>query len=564
MPGTMFGLRSTFGSSGSGAAESSGSGAAESSGSGAAESSGSGAAESSGSGAASSPRASPISLAASAASASSEIAPSSRALAAEPSAGSNRSSRVSSSKEASPPSDAATSAASRSARSLNSSAMARSRRASSSSAFPSPVCFDVARLFVFRAAEDRALRSRSSSGRGFANARVASKSSASLSRSASRRLFFLRASFSSPRRLFLPKELSARVFSIPQSSLRPPARVFFRETSSRRVSAAARPRSATAGFARDTSRSNDGSEKIAASASVGPGSRLDPRRARMRDSAVGVGAPATSAPPAMTSAPNATPATTPRVTDQGVCSRARDGAGAACEEGEGKTGRGEHKKARPRGEASRPGRGRGRSGAVGGGRTRLKIPHGDPARPSRPPREARWTRGGPAAMPREPRKCLLRASATGPIARVGSGGHASRRTISGSARSMCREVPLWYPRALDGAAAVCSMARARLPSPASGRDVILGVTKTCYRESEAAAGKNVLAGISRTGRPFLFAFVGARKTKAPREIREHFGCVSQSENSSPFSRIVVTAFSVRNKISERNRARTRKISQTRA
>ena len=209
---------------------------------------------------------------------------------------------------------------------------------------------------------------------------------------------------------------------------------------------------------------------------------------------MGVGPPATSAPPAMTSAPNATPATTPRVTDQGVCSRARDGAGAACEEGEGKTGRGEHKKARPRGEASRPGSvgvGRGRSGAVGGGRTRLEVPHGDPAHPSRPPREARWTRGGPAAMPREPRKCLLRASATGPIARVGSGGHASRRTISGSARSMCREVPLWYPRALDGAAAVCSMARARLPSPASGRDVILGVTKTCYRGCCRLPEKNV-------------------------------------------------------------------------
>jgi hypothetical protein len=59
----------------------------------------------------------------------------------------------------------------------------------------------------------------------------------------------------------------------------------------------------------------------------------------MADSAVGVGPPATNAPPAMTSAPNATPATTPRVTDQGVCSRARDGAGAACEGGEGKGGR---------------------------------------------------------------------------------------------------------------------------------------------------------------------------------------------------------------------------------
>ena len=405
MPGTMFGLRSTFGSSDSDAAESSGSGAAESSGSGAAESSDSGAAESSVSGAASSPRASPISLAASAASASSEIAPSSRALAADTSAGSNRSSRVSSSKAASSPSDApssaASSAASRSVRSLSSSAMAKSRRASSSSAFPSPVCFDATRLFGFRAAEDRAARSRSSSGRGFANARVASKSSASLSRSSSRERVL-----SSPRRLFLPNELSARVFSIPQSSLRPPER--FRETSSRLCSAAARPRSATAGFARAWSRSNDGSEKNAADVDSveTSGFRLDPRRARMADSAVGVGPPATSAPPAMTSAPNATPATTPRVTDQGVCSRARDGAGAACEgRGEG----GEVSTARPRGEACRPGRGRGRSGAVGGGRTRLEVPHDDPARPSRPPREARWTRGGPAAMPREPRKCLLRA-----------------------------------------------------------------------------------------------------------------------------------------------------------
>jgi len=62
----------------------------------------------------------------------------------------------------------------------------------------------------------------------------------------------------------------------------------------------------------------------------------------------------------------------------------------------------------------------------------------------------------------------VEAHATGPIARGGSGGHASRRTISGSARSMCREVPLWYPRARDGAATVCSMARARLPKARVG------------------------------------------------------------------------------------------------
>ena len=176
-----------------------------------------------------------------------------------------------------------------------------------------------------------------------------------------------------------------------------------------------------------------------------------------------------------------------------------------------------------------------RSGAVGGGRTRLKVPHGDPARPSRPPREARWTRGGPAAMPREPRKCLLRASATGPIARVGSGGHASRRTISGSARSMCREVPLWYPRALDGAAAVCSMARARLPSPASGRDVILGVTKTCYRGCCRLPEKNVLAGISRTGRPFLLSLV-ARKRKRLAKFENISDVFLSPRIRPPFSR----------------------------
>lgn len=33
---------------------------------------------------------------------------------------------------------------------------------------------------------------------------------------------------------------------------------------------------------------------------------------------------------------------------------------------------------------------------------------------------------------------------------------------------MCREFPLWYPRARDGAATVCSMARARLPKARVG------------------------------------------------------------------------------------------------
>ena len=67
-------------------------------------------------------------------------------------------------------------------------------------------------------------------------------------------------------------------------------------------------------------------------------------------------------------------------------------------------------------------------------------------------------------MPARAEKMPVEAHATGPIARGGSGGHASRRTISGSARSICREVPLWYPRARDGTATVCSMARARLPN----------------------------------------------------------------------------------------------------
>ena len=115
------------------------------------------------------------------------------------------------------------------------------------------------------------------------------------------------------------------------------------------------------------------------------------------------------------------------------------------------------------------GRGRGRSGAVGGGRDRIGVSRGDPARSARGKRgDGRGRAGVPRRCPREPRKCLLRRTRRDQIARGGSGGHASRRTISGSARSMCREVPLWYPRARDGAATVCSMARARLPKARVG------------------------------------------------------------------------------------------------
>lgn len=106
------------------------------------------------------------------------------------------------------------------------------------------------------------------------------------------------------------------------------------------------------------------------------------------------------------------------------------------------------------------GGGRGQSGAVGTESGCL----------AETPRALRAGRGavdvdarGPAALPARAEKMPVEAHATGPIARGGSGGHASRRTISGSARSMCREVPLWYPRARDGTATVCSMARARLP-----------------------------------------------------------------------------------------------------
>ena len=67
----------------------------------------------------------------------------------------------------------------------------------------------------------------------------------------------------------------------------------------------------------------------------------------------------------------------------------------------------------------------------------------------------------------------------GPIARGGSGGRASRRTVSGSARSIGRMPPLWYPLARDGAAAVYSMARSRLAEAGSGAsETAMGVTKT--------------------------------------------------------------------------------------
>ena len=55
------------------------------------------------------------------------------------------------------------------------------------------------------------------------------------------------------------------------------------------------------------------------------------------------------------------------------------------------------------------GRGRGRSGAVGGGRDRIGVSRGDPARSSRGKRgDGRGRAGVPRRCPREPRKCLLR------------------------------------------------------------------------------------------------------------------------------------------------------------
>ena len=55
------------------------------------------------------------------------------------------------------------------------------------------------------------------------------------------------------------------------------------------------------------------------------------------------------------------------------------------------------------------GRGRGRSGAVGGGRDRVGMSRGDPARSSRGKRGGGRGRAGvPRRCPREPRKCLLR------------------------------------------------------------------------------------------------------------------------------------------------------------
>ena len=147
-----------------------------------------------------------------------------------------------------------------------------------------------------------------------------------------------------------------------------------------------------------------------------------------------------------------------------------------------------------RGGASRPG------GGAGGGRGRSGPNRGVSRRPralfAREEGRWTWTRGGPAALPARAEKMPVEAHATGPIARGGSGGHASRRTISGSARSMCREVPLWYPRARDGAATVCSMARARLPKArigASDETAINGSYKTSVPDGCCARGVSLVS-----------------------------------------------------------------------
>jgi hypothetical protein len=185
-------------------------------------------------------------------------------------------------------------------------------------------------------------------------------------------------------------------------------------------------------------------------------------------------------------------------------------------------------------------------GSVGGGRGRSDPSRGAPRRPrasfaaaQRGAVDARGTRGDAARaekMPVESRMATGRSRGSG-----AADTRRPRRTISGSARSMCREVPLWYPRARDGAAAVCSMARARLPSPASGRDVILGVTKTCYRGLPPK--KNV-----RIGNEGLFRFRCSlsrenessperNDEKSSTRICRNFVCFSSPRIRPPFSRI---------------------------
>lgn len=218
--------------------------------------------------------------------------------------------------------------------------------------------------------------------------------------------------------------------------------------------------------------------------------------------------------------------------------------------------------ARPRGEACRPGRGRGRSGAVGGGRTRLEVPHGDPARPSRPPREARWTRGGPAAMPREPRKCLLRAGW-----RRDDRAGRERRTRGGLDAPSPGLLARCAARSRSG-----TLGRATAPpqcAPWRVRVCRVPLRSGC----DIGSYKNLLQRAAseekrahRERRPFsLSLFFVARKRKLPLAERRKvvdthlskFRMFLQSENSSALftdSRIVVTAFSVKKKIFGRNRA----------
>lgn len=186
-------------------------------------------------------------------------------------------------------------------------------------------------------------------------------------------------------------------------------------------------------------------------------------------------------------------------------------------------------------------------GSVGGGRGRSDPSRGAPRRPrasfaaaQRGAVDARGTRGDAARaekMPVESRMATGRSRGSG-----AADTRRPRRTISGSARSMCREVPLWYPRARDGAAAVCSMARARLPSPASGRDVILGVTKTCYRGCRRSEKKRAHRRSLSDGRAFFFSSRRAKTKrlrgndeKSSTRIRRNFVCVSSPRIRPPFS-----------------------------
>lgn len=215
-------------------------------------------------------------------------------------------------------------------------------------------------------------------------------------------------------------------------------------------------------------------------------------------------------------------------------------------------------------------------GSVGGGRGRSDPSRGAPRRPrasfAAAQRGAVDARGSGAATPREPRKCLLRAG----WRRDDRAGRERRTEASTHHLRVCSlDVPRGPALVPSGARrrrrcvlhGACASAESRF---GSGCDI--GSYKNLLQRLRLPSEKKRALRRSQG----LFLFLSSRENESAlrkrRKVVDAFVEISdmflQSENSSALfrfiSRIVVTAFSVKKKIFGRNRARMRKITQTRA